>query len=227
VLRTSQDATGCEVQQVRDAANTATIIGLGRAGGDEIVLAEVQAPCLCRNASCPYYVLRIGTRATRLLYSTFAFAAHIEPAAPLPDLVFAEHDTVAVIGERTAAYRGGVYADVSSARVRVDTGARKPDEVPVRFAPGSSARTLRGTASTGWYDSYAFAARAGQRLTLDAAGGTRNLNLILYGPGSGGKLIPMTLDEPITVPASGTYHLLVEVESDADRAYSVRLRIRG
>jgi hypothetical protein len=162
-----------------------------------------------------------------VLYSTYAIGFHTVAASPLPNIVFAEHDSVAVIDERVAAYRHGAYADISSSRVRADTGARKPDDIPVRFAPGRSSSTLRGRASAAWYDSYVFTARAGQQLTLKASPSKDTVNVTVFGPRPGGQLVPAKLGKPVTIPASGAYELLVEVDSSDDRPYVLSVTIRG
>jgi hypothetical protein len=139
-------------------------------------------------------------------------------------LVFAAHDSVLVIDETTVVYRNGTYGDASSERVRADNGARKPDAIPIRFAPGASSSVLRGTASTGWYDAYTFDAKAGQTLMLDAHAKAA-VRVTLSSPHVEG-ILPITLGKPLVLPRTATYHLWIEVDSDTDVPYRGRFAIR-
>ena len=217
------DAAGCDPPQIREAAAAAEIKTLGRVGGSDVVLATVEKPCICGNANCPYYVIQLDPK-PRLLYSTFGIALHTIAASPLPMLVVAAHDSALVIDETTVAYRNGAYADLRSERVRADNGARKPDDVPVRFAPGASSTALRGTASSGWYDAYSFVAQAGQRLILDAHAKGRII-VTLSSPHVNGVL-PLTLGKPLVLPRTATYRLWIEIESETGVPYVATFTIR-
>jgi hypothetical protein len=219
------DTMGCDPAEVRAAAAGADLTRLGRVGGSQVVLASLHQPCLCGNVNCPYFVLRLDPGKPRLLYSTYGFTLTTLAAAPLPTLVVRAHDSALITDETVAAYRNGKYVDQAYARVRGDNGARKPNDVPVRFAAGASAATLRGSASTGWYDSYAFDAQAGQRLTVGGAHAKGKIVVNLLGPEPAGPLT-VVLDQPLVLPKTGSYHLQVEVAAENDVPYSLTLAIR-
>jgi hypothetical protein len=217
--------TGCDPAELRAAAAGADLKRLGRVAGSGVVLASLHRPCLCGNVNCPYFVLRLGPGKPRLLYSTYGFTLTTVAAAPLPTLVFRAHDSALITDETVAAYRNGKYVEQTYARVRGDNGARKPNDVPVHFSAGASAATLRGTASTGWYDSYAFDAQAGQRVTIGNAHAKGTVVVNLLGPEPVGPLT-VVLDKPLVLPKTGSYHLQIEVTAENDVLYSLTLAIR-
>jgi len=219
------EAGGCDPAQFREAAAGADITTLGRVDGSDVVLASVHQPCICGNVNCPYYVLRLDAGKPRLLYATYGIVVKTIAAAPLPRLVVQAHDSALVIDETTAVYRNGKYADQTSARVRADNGARKANDVPVRFVAGASSATLHGSASTGWYDSFAFDAQQGQLLTIGEVRSRGTVTITVFGPGTGATLA-VAFDKPVVLPQSGRYHLEVEVASDADVPYALTLAIR-
>ncbi len=226
VLSTSDDAVGCDAGQRRSLAANASIRTLGRAGGDDVVLAAVYGSCICGAQNCPYYAIRLTPGKPRVLLSAFGIDARTAGAAtPLPGLVIAAHDSAMIAYETTYAYRNGEYVATAGARVRQSDRARKTD-VPVRFAAGASSAQLHGTVSTGWYDIYTFDAVKGQRLAIDGVRSKANLTVVLLGPGNAQ---PVTLRPgvPTPLPQSGTYRLQIDNDSlDGDLPYALTLTIR-
>ncbi|MEA2666671.1 MAG: hypothetical protein QOI11_3615 [Candidatus Eremiobacteraeota bacterium] len=220
---------GCTSAQLRAAAAGAALRSLGRVEGDEVVLAAVEASCLCGAQNCPYYALRLGAGAPRVLLSTFGIDAKTRPgerSAALPAVVVRAHDSALVSVESVYAYRNGRYDTVREARVRGSDGARKPGApVPVRFAAGASSAPLRGTVSLGWEDAYAFAASKGQRLLIDGVRSPERLRLTLFVP-PGGSATSLRAGVPFALPASGTYRLNVETDAESDAPYALTLAIR-
>lgn len=225
VLSRDDDAAGCDAAQVRAAATSATIRRLGAIGGSDVVLANVANPCICGAQNCPYYVLRLDAGTPRVLYQTIGVTARVVAASPLPTLVFGAHDSALVHVETVAAYRGGRYVDVSYARVRGDTGARKPNAVPVRFAPGASSAVLHGSASLGWYDEYAFDASKGQQITVVGVRAKAPLTATIFSADSG-TVADLKPGTPWTLPRSGSYRLHVELGSDTELPYELTFSIR-
>jgi hypothetical protein len=220
----SGDAGGCDDAHLRAAVAQASFQRLGTIGGDEVVLAAVDDPCICGAQNCPYYVVRFG-RPARMLYATYGLTVSTKPAVPLPNLVITAHDSALVTDVTTAVYRGGQYVDGSSARVRGDTGAMKADDLPIHFAPGASSAVLRGRASSGWYDQYAFTAVKGQQLTVSGvhAPGQVRIAVLAFG---GGQIGDITIGEPYTLPKTGRYFMQVEPDADHDVPYSLTFAIR-
>lgn len=226
VLSRSDDSGGCTPAQLRAAAAGAGLSPLGRVEGDAVVLATVESPCLCGAQNCPYYALRVGAGAPRVLLSTFGIDVKTRPAAPLPGLVLRAHDSALVSIESVYAYRNGRYDTVAKERVRGSDGARKPGApVPVRFAAGASAAPLRGRVSLGWEDAYAFAASKGQRVLIDGVRSRERLRLTLYDPRDG-SAASLRAGVPFALPASGTYRLAVETDAEEDAPYALTLAIR-
>lgn len=227
VLTSSDDATGCERSKLRGLAADATIRKLGRVDRDDVILASVQSPCICGAQNCPYYAIRLTPGRPRVLLDTYAIDVRdADRAAPLPGLVVDAHDSAMVAAETRFAYRDGAYAATSSGRLRGSDRAYKPDDVPVRFAPGASAAQLSGKAAMGWYDAYAFTASKGQRLTIDGVRSHANVSLTLIGPKPGAPFETVRPGVPFTLRESGTYRLHVENDSESDVAYTITLAIR-
>jgi hypothetical protein len=161
-------ASGCSASELRSIVHDTGFAKLGSLGSSSVVLADIHGSCLCGNVNCPYLVLRLDPDgASQVLLSTYAYDVHaVGNAQPLPDLHETAHDSALVSVETTDAFRGANYIAVATSRVRGDTGATKPDRMPIRFAPGASSAVLTGRISAGWYDTYTFAARRGQRVTI-------------------------------------------------------------
>jgi hypothetical protein len=226
VLSSTQDAGSCEPAKLRKMAADASIRKLGHVDGDDVVLAGVEDPCICGAQNCPYYAIRLTLGKPRELLAVFAIGVRTTGRAnPLPGLVVDAHDSAMVTYETAYAFRAGAYAEVSSARLRASDRARKPNGIPVRFAAGASSAPLRGSVSTGWYDAYVFAASKGQKLVVDAVRSGVKLRLTLFGPAES-QFADVRAGVPFALPATGTYRLHVENDSDDDMPYTLTLAIR-
>lgn len=218
-------ADGCTPAQTRTAVAHADVQRLGKLAGTPVVLVALDSSCMCGTVNCPWLVLRLGETPAVLL-ATYAYAVDVvRSGEALPRLREHAHDSALITDETLDAYRGTGYVMVSSARVRGDTGARKPDAVPVRFAPGSSAARLHGSASLGWYDAYAFGASRGQRLTIGSVGSRAKLTLTLFGPADAPPL-GVHAGVPVTLDRNGTFTLHVENDRDEETPYVFTLSIR-
>jgi hypothetical protein len=224
-LRADRDAVTCDPGRMRTMASEASIRTLGRVGADRVVLGDVHDPCICGAQNCKFYAIRLSAT-PRVLFAQYGIAAHVVPGTgALPDVVVGEHDSAAVIFETRYAYRGGTYAIASYERVRVDTEARKPDSVRVRFAPGGSSARLRGSASVGWNDGYTFDAQRGQRIVIDAVRSRAPVRITLFAPNDT-NVVQLQPGTPYRLPASATYRLYVDVDAEADTPYELTLAIR-
>ena len=222
---TAKLGDGCSAAEVRSAIAEADVRTLGSVAGDPVVLVGLHASCMCGNVNCPWLVVRAGRPASVLL-TTYAFDVGIEPSRePLPRLRDHAHDSALITDEDLYAYRGGRYESLAVYRVRGDTGARKPDTVPVRFAAGSSAARLHGRVATGWYDGYTFAAARGQRLTIEALISSAPPSLSLYDP-QAGRSIDLQPGVAVTLARSGTFQLHVDGASERETPYALTLAIR-
>ena len=214
----------CTPPEVQRAISAADVRRLGRIGTDDVVLVALESSCMCGNVNCPWLVVRVGAK-TPVLLSTYAFAVDVVPGGEaLPRLREHAHDSALVTDETLDAFRSGAYVPIRIERVRGDTGERKLDAVPVRFAAGASSAPLRGRVGIGWYDVYTFDAGAGQRLTLtgrDAA----SLALTLVAPADGGT-IELHGGAAVALPRAGTYRLQIEGRDERETPYALTLAIR-
>lgn len=97
--------------------------------------------------------------------------------------------------------------------------------IPVRFAPGASSATLRGTVAGSQSISYTFGAEAGQALTLTFKPSSASASFNLYAPGRGpgdealaiGEMLPDPNRFDGKLPGSGTYTVNVFLNRAAAR----------
>lgn len=215
---------GCSAAEQRAATASAAFTWLGRIDGSDVVLASVHGSCMCGQVNCPWFVLRLGGTPAVLL-STIAFAVDpVRGAETLPRLRERSHDSALVTDETVDAFRGGRYVTLETARVRGDNGAHKPNAVPVRFVPGSSAR-LRGNVATGWYDEYAVVARRGQRLAIAGVQSPAHVEVTLFGPAES-QPVDLRPGVPVTLKQSGTFLIHVDNDSENGAPYALTLSIR-
>lgn len=219
----SADAAGCSAAELRTIVQTADVSALGTIGRARVVLAGVSGSCICGNVNCPYVVLKLDGASSSVLLHTYAYS--VEPfgkAQPLPNLQEAAHDSALVSVTTTDAFRNGRYAAVDVKRVRGDTGESKPDSVPVRFAQGTSSAVVHGRVSSGWYDQYAFAAGAGQHITVN---GPAALSYSLS-EDPAGQAVGLQPGRAVRLPHSGRYLLVVDGASETEEPYSATITIR-
>jgi hypothetical protein len=216
----------CSRKERQAAAAGAELRVLGRIDGSEVVLAGVHAGCVCGSVNCPWLVLRLDPGRSRVLLSTYAFAmSPFDAEKPLPKLRAHAHDSALVADEAIEAFKDGRYLTIETARVRGDTGARKPNGIRVHFAYGASAAQLKGSASLGWYDEYVFGATKGQRLTIDGVKSEKKLSLTLFGPNYA-QAVDLKPGVLVSLGQSGSFRLHVENGSDTDLPYLLTLSIR-
>lgn len=222
----AHDSMGCPPDDVRKSIGAAPVERLGRLDGDDVVLARVGSPCMCgATGNCPVYVVRVTPGHPRALLSTYGSTIEMRPASPLPRIVILSHDSAAVAGESTYAYRNGAYETTSEMRLRWRDKARKPVQpVPVHFAVNASSAELHGRVSLGWDDGYAFVANAGQQLVIDGLHSPGRITLSLHRAND--AAVTVTPGKPYRLPASGRYVLAVSGGTEEDAAYALTLAIR-
>lgn len=226
VLTSTPDAESCEPAALRKMAANASIKKLGRVDGDDVVLAGIEHPCICGAQNCPSIAIRVTRGKPRELLTVYAIGVRTTGRAkPLPDLVADAHDSAMVLDETTYAYRNGTYALIDSTRVRASDRARKPNSLAVHFAPGASSTNLSGSVSLGWYDAYVFAASKGQQLLINGVRSRAKLRLTLFGAADS-QFAEVRAGVPFMLPASHTYRLHIENDSEEDVPYALTLAIR-
>jgi hypothetical protein len=225
-LRADPDAAACRPEELRAAASTAEIRTLGHRNGAAVVLAGVQASCLCGNVNCPWYVLQLSGTPPAVLLTTSGYAVDVlGRGSALPALRITAHDSALISNQTDYVERDGAYVQSAAWVLRGDTGARKPFDRPVRFAPGTSAAALHGSVSIDWGDTYTLRAARGQQLTLANVRAGSGITFSLTAPGDAHTqtVVP---GAAVTLPASGTYTLAVESERDDATPYALTLTIR-
>lgn len=137
-------------------------------GGEQMTVAIGADPCLAVGQSVRIVIYqRIASGYRRVLNAVtlpdFAVVG-ADGTATLPT-----HETMDVMMESAYVWNGSAYvfSPVRSHRYDVGLQQRRPYERPVRFAPGTTATTLTGSVAYDFGDRYAFAARAGQRVTIE------------------------------------------------------------
>jgi hypothetical protein len=220
----SELAGSCTPAEVNTILRDADFSPLGTVNGRKVILASPHGGCICGNVNCPFFVLRLDPGgASAVLLSTSGYGiAPVGKAQPLPNLREMAHDSALISDETVDAFRGGKYVAISTARVRGDNGARKANEIPVRFTPGTSSAVLRGTVSEGWYDEYALVAAPGQRITI---AGPSGLTYTLT-PRAGEHSLDLRPGVPAAVPAGGTYLLHVDGGGEDPVSYRATVTIR-
>lgn len=229
VLAHDHDVMGsCSPDQLRTAAMTAGVRVIDFVPGGELILYAVQHQCLCGAQNCPYYVVRLSTKAKPPLLVFKTYGIDVRAAGrtgAITDLVVDMHDSALVTDETRYIYAYGKYQPLRSERIRNTDHARKRDGIAVLFAPGASSARLHGTASLGWYDSYAFDAAKGQRLLVDGVRSSAKITLTLFGP-DGSAVDGLRAGSPLVLPAAGRYQLHVDVSDEEDVPYALTLAIR-
>jgi hypothetical protein len=191
----------------------------------KLALVQVQSTCICGAQNCPFWVYRVENGKAEKLLDGFAIAVGAKPqTSAWPDIVAAAHDSALITDGTRFAYRHGTYEPVENWRIRGDTGERKTTN-EISFAPGTSAKRLRGTVSANWGDIYTFTARTGQRLTVSSLDPARGIDVAIS---SGGNApISVVANTAVVLPAGGDYQLTVDPVADVTNLrYAFTLSIR-
>jgi hypothetical protein len=202
-------------------------------GGEDTTVAVALDPCLALGQSTRLMIFeRKGSRYRRVLDAPTlpAFArVNEDGTATLPT-----HDSVEVILESTYVWNGTkyVFSEARSHRYDVALGERRPYEVPLHFAPGTSATTLSGNVAYNFGDEYVLRARAGQRISIRLRSEERHTGASLYYDGNVSNLTQLSgvMAWSGTLPHTGTYRLFVSGTNERDEyqrsRYEIRLAIR-
>jgi hypothetical protein len=217
-------SAGCTATELHGILRDADISALGSVGGRKVVLASPHGGCICGNVNCPFFVLRLdpGGAAAVLLDTSGYGIQPVGRAQPLPNLRELAHDSALISDETLDAFRGGKYVVIGTARIRSDNGARKANQIPIRFTPGTSSATLTGTVSEGWYDEYALGAAQGQHITV---AGPSGLTYSLTSR-TGASSIELKPGIAAVLPVGGSYLLHIDGGGEGQQAYRATVTIR-
>jgi hypothetical protein len=141
------------------------------------------------------------------------------------------HETMETIFEAAYVWNGKAYmfSGPRSHIYDVSLGERRPYEVPVRFAPGTSETTLSGGVARNFGQQYAFEARAGQTVSIELTKHTGRRPAIFLSHGER-TLAEIRADRWTgKLPHTGAYNLIVlgfgEPDGTAVSTYTIRLAI--
>ncbi|HEY6326872.1 MAG TPA: hypothetical protein VIW73_10220 [Candidatus Cybelea sp.] len=201
-------------------------------GGEHVTVAVARDPCLALGQSTRLIIFeRQSSGYRRVLDAPTlpAFAQVTEDGtATLPT-----HDSVEVILESTYVWNGTkyVFSEARSHLYDVALGERRPYEVRVRFAPGSSATTLSGTVAYNFGNEYVFAARRGQWISIRLRSEAGHTGASLYYDDDVSSLAELSgAAWSGTLSKTGTYRLYVFDSNERDEyrrtRYEIRLTIR-
>jgi len=135
--------------------------------GERMIVAIAKSGCLV-SINSAVRVYRETGGAYRLVLSDNAMPETVD-AARDGTISFAAHDTIDTIVEPVYVWNGNSYAlaPERSHVYDVSVEARRPYQIAVRFAAGTSSIVLRGTYSENFGNTYVFAAKAGQRAIVE------------------------------------------------------------
>jgi hypothetical protein len=198
-----------------------------RSGERMLTVSPREDSCLCRNSSCKYTIyLRTRDASWRQVLDTYTMSAAV--ARTDGSVRLDGHASVNTIDQLVYAWDGSQYDFRPDRSEEYDVGVgAKPYLITLRFAPHHSSLSRSGVAYGTFGDSYAFAARAGQRvvLTIDSRGKLEPI-VLSYGSNLSSEIY---LDRSGTaqLPVTGRYEFLVDPSVPGERtAYRLMLSIR-
>ena len=196
--------------------------------GGELILYAVQHQCLCGAQNCPYYVVRLSTKAKPPLLVFKTYGIDVRAAGrtgAITDLVVDMHDSALVTDETRYIYAYGKYQPLRSERIRNTDHARKRDGIAVLFRAGS----VVGTASRHRVARVVRLLRVRRRERAAAARRRRSLEREDYADAvrprwKRGRWLACWF--AVGVAGGGRYQLHVDVSDEEDVPYALTLAIR-
>jgi hypothetical protein len=196
--------------------------------GEQMIVATATDPCLALGQSTRIMIFRVGPqRYTRVLSSvTLPGLAHIDPNGTV---TLPTHESMEVIFEATYVWNGMNYtfAPLRSHRYDVALAERRPDEIPVRLARGTTT-TLSGTVAYNFGNDYVFDAVAGESLTIELKDTGMRPAVALYYENEFSSVVDLDARRSWsgTLRRSGSYHLLVSGADESAARKPSRYHIR-
>lgn len=201
--------------------------------GERMTVAVATDPCLALGQSTRIMIFEPTPTGFRRVLNDVTVPG-LQSVSADGTVTLPTHDSMEVMFEATYVWNGTTYAfsGPRSHRYDIALDERRPAEIPVAFAPGAYAATLSGNVAYNFGDEYVFAARAGQKLTIEPKkydGRRTNISLYYADDISAIAEIRTTAGWNGALPKTGTYRLFIDGtdESDATRrsTYAIRLAI--
>ena len=179
--------------------------------------------CVCGNANCKVEVFKRDGDAYRSVLSDYAIHSDVQPDGTA---VITSHDSADVSDRTTYRWNGKVYFASKREIVYLEKNVAKPASRDIRFAPGTSSATLNGKQiALGFEDRFTFDAAAGQRVTLTLRKHDSRFGSFSVVHGSTTLATAQRGTLKVTLPASGTYNVVVEGSDESFSAYELVLTI--
>ncbi len=196
----------------------------------EYLLTSASA-CECGQVNCSQWVYRTQDKSLELLLEAEGYVLNVRPASHkgFRDLATTSRGNAAIVDHVSYTFDGKHYARASSTIENLETHETKPTEQPIRFAKGASAATVTGSASLAFPDSWTFAAKRGQLLTLDlerTSGAAATLTLVGPSVDGGHVVADSQVKWSNRLPADGRYTILVDAKGDGRAKYALTVGIR-
>jgi hypothetical protein len=191
--------------------------------GPRMTVVEGGGTCVCGNVNCKVVVFERERDAYRPVLSGYAIRSDVRPDGTA---VITSHDSAAVAYRSTYRWNGKLYAAVKTEMVYVANNVAKPASRRVKFAPGASWVLSGNRIALGFEDRFDFEAAAGQMVTLKLVKHDANFGSfsVLRDATTIARAARGSLD--VKLPASGTYHIVVEGGGDGSfSAYALNLTI--
>jgi hypothetical protein len=200
--------------------------------GETMSVAEARDGCLALNQSTRISIYQHAGRAYRRVLDSVTMPGYADVRAD-GSVTLPTHETISTILESTYLWNGSTYA-FSAPRSHiydVPLEVRRPYEVEVRFAPGTSSTILTGSTAGEFGQDYVFRARAGQRITISLLHQTQAAPAIFLSSGERNVTIVEGRRWTGRLPRDGSYQLGVLGSHDSDpetpARYALRLAIEN
>lgn len=196
----------------------------------EYLLSSVSA-CECGQVNCSQWVYRANDKAFDLLLEGEGYVLALADGTHggYRDLKTTSRGNAVIVDHVSYAYDGRSYKRTSSTIENLETHEIKPTERRVQFARGASSTILKGSATPGFPDSWAFVAKTGQTLSLAIARtGGIDATFTVVGPSANGDRVLVDLQSKWEgkLPTNGRYVVLVDSKSDGRAQYALTIGIR-
>lgn len=198
--------------------------------GERIVVVIGNSGCMARGQSVRVLAYRQTADAYREVYDGVSMPEHVAVNSD-GTLMLPTHETIDTIFEPVYVWNGTAYAFAASRSHVYDVplGTDRPYRLPVRFSPGETATVLRGSSADNFGQTYAFSARAGQRISIEILDPQKRPPAVFLwlGDRNIAELDGRTWSGAL--PSSGTYTLDVlgpeGAAEDVLRPYAIRLEV--
>ena len=225
-----------DVPSMRECTSKATFpfsaraVDLNADGKPEYLLTSA-SDCECGQVNCAQWVYRAHERSFDLLLEANGYVLTTGAASHggYRDLTTASRNNAASVDHVSYAFDGKHYERSGSTIENLVTHETKPTAQSIRFAKGTSATSVNGSASLAFPDSWTFEAKRGQLLTLElqrVSGAAATFTLVGPAVDGGHVVTDLQVRWSDRLPSDGKYTILVEANGDGRAKYALTVAIR-